>query len=466
MPLTLSLFGDTPASIPLIGVSIDTRTLKPGELFAAVRGDRFDGHDFMAQAAAAGCAAILAEEGAEDLPPSLPVVIVPDVLHALGKAAQAWRDHVNPRVIAVTGSCGKTTVKEMLTLCLRQRFTEVHATQGNFNNHIGLPLTLLAMPETCQALVVEMGMSAAGEIAYLAQLARPDMGIITNVLPAHLEALGSLAAIADAKGELLEALPEDGVAIIPFGQPHTEPLRKKALKKNGRVKVLTVGMHPEADIHDPQGAGAGRMSDNVTLHWRTTGEETTVRLACQGEHIRQNVLTVGAAARAAGASPEQIARGLAGFNLPSGRGGLRLSPHGWRVVDDTYNANPGSVRAALHALPQPTGSGRRIAILGDMLELGKEAEFLHASLSREIAESGVTQLYTAGPLMACLHHAVVTAHGMASATPRIEAWHRAEPGQWIGKIAPHLRPGDVVLVKGSRGMNMERIVEHLVANAL
>ena len=195
-------------------------------------------------------------------------------------------------------------------------------------------------------------------------------------------------------------------------------------------------------------------------------DDTTIHLAGQGEHIYQNVLSVATAARAVGVSPAQIAMGLNGFTPPAGRGGIYFSQHGWCVVDDSYNANPGSVHAALYALPQPTGSGRRIAILGDMLELGKEAEFLHRELSKAVVKSGITLLYTAGPLMKALHEAITSDALVVPPQQKITAWHQSDPSQWLGRIAPHLRPGDVVLVKGSRGMKMERIVVNLVTNAL
>ncbi|MBF0461331.1 MAG: UDP-N-acetylmuramoyl-tripeptide--D-alanyl-D-alanine ligase [Magnetococcales bacterium] len=466
MSLTLSLFGATAEDVPLCGVSIDSRTIQPGALFAAVRGERFDGHDFIDKAVAAGCAAVLAERQPDPMPP-VPVLIVADVLATLGTAAQRWRERVNPLVLAVTGSCGKTTVKEMLTRCLQQKFQHVHATRGNFNNHIGLPLTLLAMPANCQALVVELGMSAAGEIAYLAQLARPQIGIVTNVLPAHLEAFANQAAIVEAKGELLEALPGDGLALIPSGQLYTERLRQKA----GAVKVLTFGLDASAAIGSPQTADEPpnptepAAAAPFTIHWQAEADEVEIRLAHPGKHLRQNALAVAGAARAAGLSPAKIAAGLHDFAPPVGRGGMRLSPQGWRVVDDSYNANPGSVRAALYALPEPQQPGRRVAILGDMLELGKEAELLHKELFQAVLENKIALLFTAGPLMHALHQ-TAQEHAAQETNRPIAAWHRPDPAQWLGHIAPHLLPEDVVLVKGSRGMKMERIVENLVTNAL
>ncbi|MBF0161776.1 MAG: UDP-N-acetylmuramoyl-tripeptide--D-alanyl-D-alanine ligase [Magnetococcales bacterium] len=465
MSLTLSLFGKVAVDLPLAGVSIDSRTVRPGELFAAVRGERFDGHDFIDKAVAAGCAALLLERP-PSTPPAVPVLQVEDVLHTLGEAAQRWREQVNPLVLAVTGSCGKTTVKEMLTRSLQQHFAVVHATRGNFNNHIGLPLTLLAMPAHCQALVVELGMSGAGEIAYLARLAKPQIGVVTNVLPAHLEAFDSVEAIVEAKGELLEALPAHGMAVIPHGQSYTARLRQKA----GSVKVLTFGPDPAADLFIGR---VGEESDTsppahtFVIHWQGEPDGIKICLAAPGEHLRQNVLAVAAAARAAGLSPQQIASGLELFAPPVGRGGICQSSAGWRVVDDSYNANPGSVQAALYALPKPDKPGRRVAVLGDMLELGKEAELLHRGLCQAVRESGVTLLLTAGPQMQALHQAVKEvgwegAKGQQGDGP-IEAWHRPDPAQWLPDIKTYLRPEDVILVKGSRGMKMERIVKLLLA---
>lgn len=462
MALSLALFGNTAVDIPLRGLSIDSRTLQPGELFAAVRGTRFDGHHFIEKAVAAGCAAVLAESPPER-PLPVPVILVENVLQTLGEVARNWRERINPLVLAITGSCGKTTVKEMLTRSLQQKFGVVHATRGNFNNHIGLPLTLLAMPETCQVLVVELGMSGAGEIAYLAQLAKPDIGIITNVMPAHLEAFESVEAIVEAKGELLEALPNTGLAIFPFGQPYTARLRQKA----GNTHILTFGPDAPADLFITRETDH-TADENVTefiIHWQAEQDSVKTRLAHHGTHHRQNALAVAAAARAAGLSPNQIAAGLDGFAPPVGRGGVRHALRGWRVVDDSYNANPGSVKAALYALPEPKKPGRRVAILGDMLELGKEAELLHKELLHALIENKVSLLFTAGPFMYALHQAV-DAHVWQAGEQPIQAWHRPDPAEWIGQISPHLQPEDVVLVKGSRGMKMERIVDNLVTHAL
>ncbi|MBF0098814.1 MAG: UDP-N-acetylmuramoyl-tripeptide--D-alanyl-D-alanine ligase [Magnetococcales bacterium] len=468
MSISLSLFDAKAAPLPLRGVSIDSRTIRPGELFAAVRGDRFDGHAFIDTAIAAGCAAILAEQPPSE-PCPVPVVLVPDVLHALGEAASRWRQQVNPLVLAVTGSCGKTTVKEMLTRVLQRHFTVVHATRGNFNNHIGLPLTLLAMPENCQALILEMGMSAAGEITYLAQLAQPEIGIITNVMPAHLESFADLDAIADAKGELLQALPQHGLAILPANRPYSARLRQKG----ANVSILTYAADAQADVYSTeegcQNAATPQMANSTgqsfIIHWQGKQDGVKTHLTYPGEHLRLNALAVAAAARHAGVPLPEIALGLQEFAPPAGRGGTRHAKGGWQVIDDSYNANPGSVRAALRAMPTPLPPGRRIAILGDMLELGKEAGLLHKELYHDLLENQISLLFTAGPLMYALHQEIEKqqANGVAQ---RIQAQHRQNPAEWLDQISPLLLPQDVVLVKGSRGMKMERIVENLVTNAL
>ncbi len=439
----------------LSGVSIDSRTVESGMLFAAIAGPRFDGHDFIAKALEKGCAAVLAQR-----PPALPagvrlgetpVLLVDDVLTALSRVGRAWRRRVDPLVVAVTGSCGKTTVKEMTAVCLRNHFRHVHATRGNFNNHIGLPLTLLAMAAECQALVVEMGMSGRGEIAHLAQLAEPDIGIITNIAAAHLDAFDTgLAGVADAKGELFAALPPNGHAILTAGTPFT----RRLLDKTNGCAVTTFGetgadVTPEPMVDDPTRPFAIRWSDTHTAPFT---------LAAHGRHMVFNALAAAVAARVAGCPPAGIAAALDRFGPPPGRGRSERTAAGWVVIDDSYNANPGSVTAALAALPEPTGGGRRVAILGDMLELGKQAESLHVNLADPLLANRIDTVFCTGPRMGALHHALAN-------RPGIDSHHQENAAAWQGKIQPLLRPGDVILIKGSRGMKMERIVEELAGHA-
>ena len=439
--------------IPLTGVSIDSRTVQRGELFAALSGPNFDGHDFIPGALEKGCAAILAERPPPTPTPlPVPLLLVDDVLTALSRAARAWRRQVDPLVVAVTGSCGKTTVKEMTAACLGRGFQRVHATVGNLNNHIGLPLTLLRMDAACQALVVEMGMSAAGEIAHLAALAEADVGVITNVLAAHLDSFATgLEGVADAKGELFEALPPGATAILEANAPFTARLHEKIRHATPiAFSQAETGVWAEPDDGDP--------TRPFTIHW-PDAHTPPITLAGHGRHLLVNALAAAAAARALGCTPEAIAAGLDGFGPPAGRGRVRRTPGGVTLIDDCYNANPGSVAAALAAMPPPEGAGRRVAVLGDMLELGKQAESLHEGLIRHVVTHGVTTLYCAGPLMGALHRAT-------AAHPGVRSHHRDDPAGWLGRIAPDLRAGDVVLVKGSRGMKMERIVEDLSGHAL
>ncbi|MBF0295885.1 MAG: UDP-N-acetylmuramoyl-tripeptide--D-alanyl-D-alanine ligase [Magnetococcales bacterium] len=443
------------SDLELTGVSTDSRRIRPGELFAALSGDHFDGHDYIGAAVAQGCAAVLAQRPPAT-PVAVPVVLVPDVLHALGQAGTAWRRRIAPVTLAVTGSSGKTTVKEMIATCLARQFARIHATSGNLNNHIGVPLTLLALPADCQAMVVEMGMSAPGEIAHLTRLAQPDLGVVTNIQPAHMAAFASMREVALAKGELFANLPADGTCLIPAHDANAATLREQAA---GR-QVVTYGPVPEAMVRwEPEPGTEGICG---TIRW-SDGVGAVIRLGPFGPHMILNALAAASAARAAGVSPEAIAAGLSGFAPLSGRGivhrlltsqGLELS-----VIDDTYNANPGSTRAALIALGARPAAGRRVAILGDMLELGEQAEELHRGLAEELRQSGVELLITAGPLMRALHDAVT---GM----PDLESHHQPDPASWVGNLLPLLRNRDAILVKGSRGMRMERLVKDLMNHAV
>lgn len=452
MTLPLSLFSaNTPFSpdILLTGVSIDSRSIQKGELFAAFCGERVDGHDYIDKAVQMGCGAVLVERMPRIKPP-VPVVVVDDVLKNLTEVAKVWRSRVNPLLVAVTGSCGKTTVKDMIYQIFKQQFTHVHATKGNYNNHIGLPLTILNMPFNCQALVLEMGMSAAGEIRFLTKVAKPNIGVITNIEAAHLASFSGLDAIADAKGELFEHLPEEGVAIVPFDQPHTSQLCQKA----GKRTLFTFGLDEKADLH-----GHLNREGNFIIHGVDASDPLLTHLQGMGQHRLQNALAAAAVAKAAGVSGLSVSKGLRKFKTPEGRGRIQLCKQGWWVIDDTYNANPGSVQAALSAIPTPKGSGRKVAILGDMLELGEQAALLHGRLVEGVVKNGVTLLFTTGPLMKALKQAV-------SDHPHIQAWHQDDPSLWLETIASYLKPEDIILVKGSRGMKMERIVNHLVNNAL
>ncbi|HIJ82877.1 MAG: UDP-N-acetylmuramoyl-tripeptide--D-alanyl-D- alanine ligase [Magnetococcales bacterium] len=441
----------TTDNLDLAGVSIDTRTLTPGQLFAALKGPSFDGHQFIPQAIKGGASALLVEQDWQGSA-AVPVIRVQGVLDALTRLARAWRQKVNPVVIAVTGSSGKTTVKEMIALCLGQHFTRVHATRGNLNNHIGLPLTLLAMSSDCQTLVVEMGMSAAGEISHLAWVAQPTIGVVTNVHPAHMAAFASLEDIARAKGELLQALPHDGVAIYPSQRWETPLLSEMARPR----LELSFGTDEKAQVSARNVVTQdGKVGFDLHL---PPGIMTPLHLDAPGQHMLANALAAAAAAHAAQTLLTAIARGLSQFRLQKGRGQMITTPNGWFVIDDTYNANPGSMTAALARLGDEQGS-RRIAVLGDMLELGEMSKSMHEGLATAVIDAGVSRLFTTGKLM---HH---LADSLAR-HPAIQVDHRHDAGDWIGVLPGLCQPGDRILVKGSRGMKMERIVEDLCNHAV
>ncbi len=439
--------GKEASCVPLTGVSIDSRTLRPGELFVALQGPRFDGHRFIHQALAQGAAAVLVSAPIEGTLP-LPILKVDDTLAALSAVAAAWRKKVAPVVVGVTGSSGKTTVKEMIAALLRQKY-RVHATSGNLNNHVGLPLTLLAMPGDCQALVVEMGMSAKGEIAHLARLAQPETGVVTNIQPAHMANFRNLEAIAEAKSELLEALPSKGLGIIPRDGAFSSLLRSRA------PRVHTFGSSPPADRGD-LGLGLLRHEEKG-IRFEVLRQEGSfwVTLPQPGVHMAHNALAAILVAEHLGVGGAEMAEAFANFQTPPGRGRMQWARGGFQVVDDTYNANPGSVAAALSALGSQRQAGRRVAVLGDMLELGSESAALHAGMADAVRVSGVDLLLTAGKGMAALHEAL-------KGDPAVKVFHQETPADWVGKILPLLEPGDLVLVKGSRGMRMETIIHDLL----
>ncbi|MBF0418385.1 MAG: UDP-N-acetylmuramoyl-tripeptide--D-alanyl-D-alanine ligase, partial [Magnetococcales bacterium] len=322
--------------------------------------------------------------------------------------------------------------------------------------HIGVPLTLLAMPADCRVAVIEMGMSAPGEIAHLVSLARPVIGVVTNIQPAHMAAFSGIQGVAAAKGELLAGLPGTGWGLIPALEPQ-RPVLEEAARHCRRIRY---GPTPEADLRWEEDPSTDRESGTRrgALLW-PDGARVTVDLGVCGAHMVVNALAAAGVARLAGASPEAIGEALAGFKPLDGRGAMLPGPEGQMILDDTYNANPGSMAAALATLGN-LPSVRRVAILGDMLELGDESPALHAGLAHEIARQGIRLLLTAGVQMRALHDAV------RRDLPEVEAWHEDDPANWLEKLSTLLRAGDAILVKGSRGMRMERLVKELSNHAV
>jgi len=435
------LLGDAiPEVFP--GVSIDTRTLAAGELFVALQAER-DGHDFVSRAFALGAGAALVSR---EIAAEGPRIVVTDTLQALGAIAAAHRSALDLKVIAITGSVGKTTVKDMLAAILEQGWRTLKS-RGNYNTEIGVPLTLLELEASHQAAVVEMAMRGRGQIAYLARMARPQVGVVTKIGLSHLELLGSRDAIAESKAELVEALPADGAAVLNADDEYFEVLAARSA-----APVVSFGASDNADVRV---SNVGVTADG-RLQVRLTGRLLEAEITCgaTGRHHALNIAAAAAAAISAGALREWVATGLAAYATGEMRGRVVEAPGGYTVVDDSYNAAPDSMRAALDLLADLPGN-RKWAVLGDMKELGDASIDAHHEVGRSVAEAGLTGLVTVGELS---HHIAEGAREAGLAEVK-EATDNATAAELI---APRLATGDVVLVKGSRAMQMEEIVAALL----
>ncbi len=434
------------------GVSIDSRTLLAGDLFVALAGPSFDGHDFVAAALEAGAAAALVHRVPEGLPADAPLLVVEDSLAGLRALGRASRARTGAKVLAVTGSAGKTGTKDALRACLSAQ-GPTYASAASFNNHWGVPLSLARLPREAAYGVFEMGMNHAGEIAELTALARPDIAIVTNIGLAHIEYLGSQEAIADAKAEIFRGVPPGGAAVLPRDDAHYARLAGHA-RDAGIRRIVGFGRHAEAEVR------------LVTLDLYATcsavsavvlGEPIDFCLSLPGEHHAMNALAVLGAVRLAGAELGPAAAELARLKPLKGRGlrrKLTLPGGSCLLIDESYNANPKSVEAALSVLAKAAlgPGGRRIAVLGDMLELGAEAADYHRGLARPLEAYGIDRVYCCGPLMAEL--AAVLPDGRLAA-------HAPDSAALAERLVAELAPGDAVLVKGSLGSRMARVIEAL-----
>jgi UDP-N-acetylmuramoyl-tripeptide--D-alanyl-D-alanine ligase len=442
--------GALPARVP--GLSIDSRTVGRGEAFFAIQGDSRDGHDFVAAALAAGAGlAVVAADKRAAMPKDAPLLVVPDVLAALVDLARAARARSGARVIAVTGSVGKTGTKDALQLVLA-REGATHSSAASYNNQWGVPLSLARMPQSARFGVFEIGMNHAGEITPLTRLVRPHVAIVTAIEPAHLEYFGSVEAIADAKAEIFLGLEPGGVAVINRDSPHFDRLKAHGQAADARV----VGFGTRADA-DARLIEASFKADVSTVRADILGADVTYKLGAPGRHVVLNSLAVLAAATLVGADLALCALALVALSAPVGRGRrATLSlPGGTAVlIDESYNANPASMRAALALLGQMPveRSGRRIAVLGDMLELGVRGAELHRELVEPVVADAVDLVFCAGPLMQALWQALPSERRGAYA----ETAAALEP-----KVVAAVRAGDAVMVKGSLGSRMGPIVKAL-----
>jgi UDP-N-acetylmuramoyl-tripeptide--D-alanyl-D-alanine ligase len=443
--------GALPPSIT--GISIDSRSIEPGEAFFAIQGDSRDGHEFVpaALAAKAGLAVIAADRCA-GLPADAPLLVVPDVLAGLRSLAAAGRARSNAKIIGVTGSVGKTGTKEALRLAL-SKDGETHASVASYNNQWGVPLSLARCPATARYAVFEMGMNHEGEIAPLTRLVRPHVAIITTIAPVHLEFLGSLARIADAKAEIFLGVEPDGAAVINRDIAQFAQLKRRA-KEAGVARIVSFGAHEEADARLIKCALHPHCS---TVEADILGTRLSYKIGAPGRHLVGNSLAVLAAVELAGADLALAAVALAELKPITGRGApieIDLPGGSALVIDESYNANPASVDAALALLGQaPLGPrGRRIAVLGDMLELGPKGRALHRGLVDSVLANAVDLVFCCGPQMQALWQALPAGRrgGYAENSAALEA-----------QVLPAIRAGDVVMVKGSLGSRMAPIVKAL-----
>lgn len=442
--------------IPVGSISTDTRTVRDGDCFVALPGDRFDGHTFLAAAVAKGAVAvILAKDRPEaraGLPDGIAVIEVEDTLTAYGSLARYRRGLFHGPVIGITGSNGKTSTKEMLAGVLGKSY-RVLKNQGNFNNLVGVPMTLLAMDREHEAAVIEMGINVPGEMERLVGMVRPTAGIITNVHPAHLEGLGSLERILEEKGKLWSALGDDGLAVVNADDKLLEALSHTLACRKIRFSVTDA----PADVRLGNGIEILPGGTRFTIDFG--GEKAEVLIPLLGLHQVRNALAAAAAAFALGMSPADIASGLTSFLPARQRMQIHTLRGGRVLVDDTYNANPCSMLAAVQTVLQGSGGAPVVAVLGEMRELGPDSPVLHRDLGKEIGTLGLSCLITLGGLGEQIAEGALEA-GMTRAT----AVHASSHEEIVKMLEKGFPEGAWLLVKGSRGMTMERVVQGVLAD--
>ena len=427
------------------GVSIDTRTLAPGDLFIAIKGDVHDGHDHVAPAFAAGAAAALVSQArAGELAAFGPVFAVDDTLRAMERLGVAARARSKARIVAVTGSVGKTSAKEMLRLVL-SHFGRTHASVASYNNHWGVPLTLCRLRADAEYAVFEIGMNHAGEITPLVGFVRPEVAMITTIAPVHIENLGSLEGIADAKAEIFSGVGPGGVAVVNRDAPQFERIAGQVARRG--LVLRAFGAAADAD---PRLIDVAPDAEGSQVRLVSRGREVEFRVGAPGRHMAENAVGVLAVCEAFGLDIAAAARALADFAPPKGRGErftLQAPDGAFTLIDESYNANPASMRAALSLLAatKPGPGGRRIAVIGDMLELGPESPAMHAALAPDLTAAGVDCLFGAGPLTRGLYDAAPAA---------MRALWGAKSDDIRAALLAAPRAGDVIMIKGSNGSRM------------
>ena len=434
-------------AVPVSGIAIDSRALGVGEAFFAIQGHRLDGHDFVAEAASRGASCLVVHHVPDPIPAGVPLVLVEDTTRALGQIAAYHRQRFAIPVVAVTGSNGKTTTKEMIAAVLGTRW-RVLKPEASFNNQWGLPLTLLRLTAEHEALVVEIGTNQKGEIATLSAVAAPTVGVVTTVAPVHTEFLGSLDGVREEKAALVRSLAADAAAVL-----NADDARVAGMARDTAARVVTYGRQASAAVR-----AVGELIEDtsgVRFELEAAGERRQVALGFSGRHNVGNALAAAATGVVLGFSLDEIVRGLLSARPVKGRCVWRdAGPV--RILDDTYNANPASVRAALETAAVARNGRRLVVVLADMLELGDVTDAAHREVGRQVVASGAAEFVALGRHM-------LQAVQVAREEGLPEAWHGMTFEDTVAHLLKRVTPGDVVLVKGSRGMKMERVADALVA---
>lgn len=422
--------------VAIHAISTDTRDMHKGDIFVALEGERFDGHKFIDASVEQTVQAVFVHK---KINTRLPQVIVKDTLKGLSDWAKNWRNKVNPKLVAVTGSNGKTTVKQMLNSVLSRAGSTCY-TQGNLNNHIGVPLTLLTLRESDQYAVIEMGANNFGEIDHLSRLGQPDVAVITNAGPAHLEGFGSVAGVAQAKGEIINGVLSSGAVVLNLDDQYIDVWLKKAK----HLKIITFGFSADADVH-------GQIGHNNMLSVSAWGDEFNINLPLAGKHNASNALAVIAAAHELGVDLQDIKQGLENADQVQGRLQSKLGISGSTIIDDTYNANPASLQAAIEVLCSQ--QKEPWLVLGDMGELGVDAETIHAQIGERAKSTGVKKLFGLGVL------AKYAVNGFGE-----DGYHFDQYEELSDALRQQVNSQCCILIKGSRAMHMEDVVKTLIDN--
>lgn len=444
------IIGELDETLPIQGVSTDTRTLRPGNLFIPLDiGNRFDGHQFVREAIAKGAAAVLWQNNRPDAPTDLPLIYVEDTLKSLQELARAYRQELSVRVIGITGSNGKTTTKDMVAAVLATTY-KIHKTKGNLNNHIGLPLTLLQLSEETEMAIFEMGMSNAGEIVFLTKLAQPDVVIITNVGESHLLQLGTREAIAKAKLEILAGLHENGLFIYYGDEPLIEQFLPEAEQPLGLLR-FSFGSAEKNDFYP-----IAIMSEQAGSYFQINIEKSpNFYIPVLGQHNVINALAAIAVGKYMGVSDLDLLKGLRSLEMTSMRIERVPTASKAMILNDAYNASPTSMRAAIRLLEEMKGYKRKIVVLGDMLELGQNEQAYHQEVGHELQPQYIDLIYAYGRLGEFIAEAARTRFSSKQVK-----WF-TDKAELIRQLQATVSEGDLVLVKGSRGMKLEEVVNAL-----